>query len=118
VIQNATLSFIGIRFRAGLKAQGFTRHHLPFSSRFTVQWCWYAFIASLVIMITQGWNVFVKGGWDIQEFLSDYFGIVLCLFCFTFWKIKKKTKFVRVMDMDFVSRVEEFDKLEEYYKEQ
>jgi len=37
---------------------------------------------------------------------------------YTGWKIYHKTKIVRLQDIDFTSRVEEFDKLDEYYREQ
>ncbi|WOO78255.1 Proline-specific permease [Vanrija pseudolonga] len=117
LINNCTLSFMAIRFRTGLKVQGYPSNFLPWSTRFTVPWCYFSFTLSLLIMLTQGWTVFVKGGWNVQEFLSAYFGIALFAVLFTGWKIKHKTKMVKLKDMDFDSRVEEFDKLDEYYRE-
>jgi amino acid permease len=57
----------------------------------------------------------VQGGWDVQSFLTSYFGIGFVIVMFTFWKLYHKTRFVRLHEMDFVSRIAEFDKLEAYY---
>lgn len=53
---------MAIRFRTGLKVQGYPSNFLPWSTRFTVPWCYFSFTLSLLIMLTQGWTVFVKVG--------------------------------------------------------
>ena len=57
----------------------------------------------------------MKGNWSVEDFLTCYFGIGFVLVVAAFWKIYHRTRFVRLQEMDFVSRVEEFDELEEFY---
>ncbi|GFZ46995.1 hypothetical protein JCM24511_04221 [Saitozyma sp. JCM 24511] len=106
---------ITLRFRSGLKLQGFDRSHLPWSRPETVPYTWASLILLVLIVFTQGWLVFTKGNWDVQTFLTCYFGIGFVVVVYVFWKLYHKTSFVRRSEMDFTSRVEEFDALEEYY---
>lgn len=59
----------------------------------------------------------VQGGWNTQSFFTCYFGLFFFTICYVGWKIKTKAKFVRLEDMDFTSRMQEFEDLDNYYKE-
>lgn len=56
-----SLAVIILRFRAGLKKQGYNPHEfLPWSTRWTVPYARVSLGFLTVITLTQGWTVFVK----------------------------------------------------------
>ncbi|WVR07068.1 hypothetical protein IAU60_004107 [Kwoniella sp. DSM 27419] len=107
-----------LRFRAGLKAQGINRHDLPWTTKYTIPYSWFCLIMLSLIVLTQGWAVFTTGGWDIQEFLTCYFGIAFVFVAYFGWKFWHKTTIRRASTMDLKSFVPEFDKLDEMYRSQ
>lgn len=112
------MGIMGIRFRAGLKKQGFdAKTFLPWSTRYTVPWAYCSVFFLIIITIFQGWEIFTKGGWDLRSFFTCYFGLFFWVICFTGWKVIKKSKFVHLKDMDFTSRLQEFDDLDAFYRE-
>ncbi|BEI91173.1 uncharacterized protein CcaverHIS019_0312430 [Cutaneotrichosporon cavernicola] len=118
MINYAAMDILGIRFHAGLKKQGFnSKTFLPWRTRYTVPWAYCSVFFLVIITLFQGWEVFTKGGWDLRSFFTCYFGLAFFAICFIFWKIRYKTKAVRLEDMDFTSRLQEFDDLDAYYKE-
>ncbi|WVQ81984.1 hypothetical protein IAT38_004111 [Cryptococcus sp. DSM 104549] len=106
-----------IRFRTGLKAQGLSRSSLPWSTRYTVTYTWICLFWLVIIVLTQGWPVFVKGGWNVETFLTCYFGIGFVAVMYPAWKFWHKTKIVKAAEMDFTSFVPAYDRLDDEYRE-
>lgn len=55
-----------------------------------------------IIVVVQGYTVFLPGWWDIGTFFTYYTMIFACILLFVGWKLVKRTKFVRPEDADLV----------------
>jgi len=61
---------------------------------------WISLIFFSIIVIFNGWEVFTKGGWSTTNFIIAYIGIPIYFGLFFFWKIFKKTKWVKSSEAD------------------
>ncbi|KAK3180602.1 hypothetical protein K4F52_008068 [Lecanicillium sp. MT-2017a] len=89
-----------LNFKKALHAQGIDRRTLPFRSRFQPYAAYVALGFFLMIIIFNGWKVFTKGNWNVQSFITAYVCVPIYLSFFTFWKIFKRTKFVKAEEAD------------------
>ena len=55
-----------LRFYKALKAQGINRDTLVFKSRFQPYTAWFALIYFAIIIVFNGFAVFIKGNWDVS----------------------------------------------------
>ncbi|KIJ47993.1 hypothetical protein M422DRAFT_248140 [Sphaerobolus stellatus SS14] len=94
-----------LRFRRGLKAQGFGLEILPYKSPLMPYIGWWSLSWILVIIIFAKWDVFIKGRWDTGSFISTYLPIPFFVVMFVGYKFWKKTKVVSLKEMDLVSGV-------------
>ncbi|KAK0198659.1 amino acid permease [Armillaria mellea] len=98
-----------IRFYQGLKAQGYDRSKMPFAVRFQPFPAWYGMIASLIICFLSGWNVFLKGAWAQDTFVTNYFPLMLFPVLYLGAKFYYKVPYVKAKDMDFVTNIAEIE---------
>ncbi|KAF9454882.1 hypothetical protein P691DRAFT_799885 [Macrolepiota fuliginosa MF-IS2] len=98
-----------IRFYSGVKAQGIDRSTLPFASKLQPFAAWYALVFILLICITSGWKVFLRGGWATDVFVTNYLPLVLFPILYTGARIYFKRGPVKAQDMDFVSNLAEIE---------
>ncbi|KAK0465379.1 amino acid permease [Desarmillaria tabescens] len=98
-----------LRFYQGLKVQGYDRSKMPFAVRFQPFPAWYGMIASLVICFLSGWNVFLKGHWARDTFVTNYFPLMLFPVLYIAAKFYYKVPYVRARDMDFVTNIAEIE---------
>lgn len=89
-----------LRFRSALKAQGVNRNTLIFKSPFQPYAAWFALIFFAIIVLFNGFAVFTKGNWSIDGFLTAYIGIPIYLGLYLFWKLLKRTPFVKASRAD------------------
>nr|POE80842.1 putative proline-specific permease put4 [Quercus suber]POE80848.1 putative proline-specific permease put4 [Quercus suber] len=90
-----------LRFRAAMAAQGVDRKKdLVFRSRFQPYTAYAALAFFLIILIFNGFAVFTKGNWDTQGFVTAYIVIPIYFGFYLFWKIFKRTKFVKASEAD------------------
>ncbi|KKY18677.1 putative general amino acid permease [Phaeomoniella chlamydospora] len=103
-----------LRFHAGLRAQGrdLNSNPLPFKSRLTPYSNYFALLGVGLILLTNGYGVFINGYWSFQDFFTAYFTIVLYLVIYLGWKIIKKTKFVRATETDLATGLREVEEHE------
>ncbi|KAF2087483.1 amino acid permease [Saccharata proteae CBS 121410] len=92
-----------IRFHAALKAQGVDRNTLVFRSRFQPYTAYVTLAFFIVIVLFQGFAVFTTGSWSVDDFLTDYVGIPIFLALYIFWKVFKRTPFVKADEADIWS---------------
>lgn len=110
-----------IRFRAALAAQGVDRNTLIFKSRFQPYCAWAALVFFAIITIFNGFAVFTKnttdGGsnWNVQDFVTAYVVIPIYFAFYLFWKILKRTSFVKASEADIWSGKAALD--EEFWPE-
>lgn len=90
-----------------LKAQGYSRHDLPYSSWFGPYAAWFSLVMSVIFLFTGGFYNFIHGHFSIESFFTRYFIIPLALVLFTFWKLFKKTRYLRPTEVDLQSIFED-----------
>ncbi|KZT60249.1 putative general amino acid permease [Calocera cornea HHB12733] len=92
-----------IRFHAGLKAQGIDRRTLPYRGLFQPYLGWYVAVSTLVICFFSGWSVFLKGSWDV----TNYLPLALFPVLYIGAKFVMRKPIVRAAEMDFYSGIDE-----------
>ncbi|CZR55828.1 related to amino acid transporters [Phialocephala subalpina] len=80
-------------FYASIQAKGIDRNALPYT--FQPYTSYFAMAGTTVILLLQGYDLFVAEGWSIEYFFLDYTMIGFFILCFVFWKVVKRTKYVR-----------------------
>jgi amino acid transporter len=85
------------------------------------------FISFSVVLLFNGFTVFLRGNWNPSSFVASYIGkpisseygwpsdttgLPVFFFSWLGWKLVKKTKFVRLADIDFVTGMRELDAME------
>jgi amino acid transporter len=94
-----------IQFRKALAAQNVDRSTLIFRSKFQPYTAYGALIFFVVIVLFNGFAVFThnkdgSSNWSIQDFVTAYVVIPIYLAFFLFWKIFKRTSFVKPAEAD------------------
>lgn len=92
-----------ICLQRALKAQGYTRDDLPYKMPFAHIGAYVSLFFLLLLLLTGGYQNFLKGNFDASSFVSSYFVIPLYIVLFLFWKLFKKTKLKRPEDVDLKS---------------
>jgi len=63
-------------FRRAFKAQGLSRDALPYKSRWQPFLAWYGFVGCILVMLLNGFYLFINGSWDTKSFIFCYFTYV------------------------------------------
>ncbi|KAH6607032.1 aat family amino acid transporter [Trichoderma cornu-damae] len=92
-----------LRFRAAVARQGKT-HLLPFKNWTYPVGPWIAVLLNSFLVLIQGWSCF-SPSFDGVSFVSFYIELPVMLVMYLGWKIFKRTKFVRLEDMDLETDV-------------
>ncbi|KAJ7445221.1 amino acid permease/ SLC12A domain-containing protein [Mycena galericulata] len=99
------ISLTYIRFYHGLKAQGIDRTKFIYWNRYQPYPAYWAFAWSVVIVLFNGWPVFIKGEWNVSDFIIAYINIPIFVCLYAVYKIVRKSKAVTPSKMDFHSNV-------------
>lgn len=91
-----------IFFHRALKQQNYDRDTLPYKGFFQPYSAWIGLIWMVAIELFYGYEVFLKGNWDIGSFFSSYAMALVAVCTFSGWKIFKRTKFVNPAEADLV----------------
>lgn len=108
----AAVSYTYICFYRGLKHNGIDRDTLPFKSPMQPFLAYFSIVFCLVIAFFNGFDCFFPGRFSAKSFIPPYINIPIFLTLFFGYKIIKRTKFVKVEDMDLWSGKAEIDRLE------
>ncbi|KAL9129419.1 MAG: hypothetical protein Q9217_002124 [Psora testacea] len=97
-----SVSVAYIRFHAALKAQGIDRDTLIFKSPFQPYTAYFSLIFFALITLFNGFYVFPSStkGFDTNSFITAYIGVPIYFSLFLFWKIFKRTKFIKAYEAD------------------
>ncbi|UNI18314.1 hypothetical protein JDV02_004588 [Purpureocillium takamizusanense] len=109
------LAYLG--FYRGLNARGIDRDTLRMKTPGQPYLAGCTLIFFLIVIILNGFQVFIGGQWDVAEFLAAYINIPIFVGLYGFWKVFKRTKFVKPADMDIFSGKDEIDALEELWED-
>lgn len=101
-----------LRFYYGLKKQGLTREGFPYRAPFQPWLSFYGFFFFTVIILVNGFQVFMQGNWNVSTFFAAYITLPIFAICWAGWKIVKKTKVVKLADIDFDTGRRELDEME------
>jgi AAT family amino acid transporter len=99
------IGIASLRFRAALAKQGKT-HLLPFKNYTYPYGPWFSVILNSVLVLVQGWSCF-SPAFDGVSFVSFYIELPIMLLMFVGWKLWKKTKLVKLDEMDLETDVYE-----------
>lgn len=95
------IGFASLRFRAGIKAQGL-EHLLPFKNWTYPYGPIFSVVLNSVLVLVQGWSCF-SPKFQAVDFVSFYIEIPIMIVMFIAWKLVKRTKFVKLEEMDLVT---------------
>lgn len=95
-----TIALSYIRFRAAIIAQGIGVENLPFRNPLQPYAAYFGLVYFGVVALGNGFKVFTEGNWSTSDFVASYVGLPIYLGFFTFWKILKRTNFVRARYAD------------------
>lgn len=95
------IGFASLRFRSGLRAQGM-EHLLPFKNWTYPYGPIFSVVLNSVLVLVQGWSCF-SPSFQAVDFVSFYIELPVMLVMFVAWKVIKKTKWVRLEEMDLVT---------------
>ncbi|KAF4977906.1 hypothetical protein FZEAL_5611 [Fusarium zealandicum] len=93
-----SIGITSIRFRSALAVQGKT-HLLPFRNWTYPYGPWFCVILNSFLVLVQGWSCF-SPKFDGVSFVSFYVELPIMLIMYLGWKFVKKTKTVRLEEMD------------------
>ncbi|KAL3427118.1 amino acid permease [Phlyctema vagabunda] len=110
-----------IQFHKALLAQGVDRNTLVFKSRFQPYTAWGSLSYFVIIIVFNGFDVFVgknHSHWDVTNFFTAYIGIPIFFVLYAFWKVYKRTPWIKSADADITSGKAVLDALESKWPEQ
>ncbi|KIJ46313.1 hypothetical protein M422DRAFT_165399, partial [Sphaerobolus stellatus SS14] len=99
-----------LRFSAGLKAQGIDRRSLPYRAPFQPYVAWYGMIAPIIICLFSGFQVFIKGSWATDVFVTNYLPLALFpIMYFVSRLFHYRRPMIKPKEMDFYTGLEEIE---------
>jgi len=101
-----------LRFYYGLKKQGLSRDDFPYKAPLQPYLSYYGFISFTIIIIVNGFTVFLRGNFTASNFVAAYITLPIFFVCWLGWKLVKRTKMVPLAEIDFMSGRRELDEME------
>jgi yeast amino acid transporter len=105
-----------LRFYAGLKHNGIPRSSLPWAAPLQPYLAWFCICFCVTVAFFNGFDCFFPGRFSAKTFLPPYIDIPIFASLFLGYKLVKRTRFVRVHEMDLWSGKAEIDALEETWE--
>jgi len=96
-----------IRFNKGFRAQGLDRSSLPYASKLNPYAAYYGAFSTLFICFFSGWNVFLKGKWENEAFVTNYLPLALFPILYFVGRYSSKEPVKNVQEMDFITGLKE-----------
>ncbi|KAH0279542.1 AAT family amino acid transporter, partial [Aureobasidium melanogenum] len=81
-----------IRFRRAQKAQGVTDEQRPWFRKHQYYYSYASAFLYGIIVLTNGFEVFIHGHWSISNFILAYFALALFVVALGGWKLIKRTR--------------------------
>lgn len=106
-----SINWAYIGFYRACKAQGIDRNTLPFKSPFQPFLGWIALVFFSLIIFFNGFDS-IAGGFSYQNFITDYIGVPIYFALLLFWKVFKRTHFVKPAEADLYTGKAALDAIE------
>ena len=100
-----TISFSFIRFKQGCDAQGIDRSKFHYWNRFQPWYAYWCIFWCVVVILFNGWEVFVANGWNASDFVVDYINIPLFALLVGGYWIIRRPRHLKPSELDFVSNI-------------
>ncbi|WVQ72226.1 hypothetical protein IAR50_001775 [Cryptococcus sp. DSM 104548] len=106
-----------VAFMRGMKAQGIPRDTLPYKSPFQPYFTYLSLFLTCLVCFFKGFDSFMP--WDYKTFITNYIGIPVYVIGYCSYKLIRKTKAVKMYEMDLTTGARgEFDDIEEEDEEE
>ena len=105
-----------LKFYSALKAQGIDRNTLVFKSAFQPYLAWISLAFFTIIILFNGFYVFSP--FNITDFATAYVGIPIYFLLYAFWKIFKRTKWIKSSEADIFTGKAALDAADGHWPEQ
>lgn len=102
-----------LKFYYGLKRQGLSRDELPYKAPFQPYASWFGFVFVIIVVLFNGFTVFLQGNWNISTFFAAYITLPIFAVSYIAWKYIHKTKWVSLDEMDFTTGRRELDEIDQ-----
>ncbi|KAH6655839.1 amino acid permease [Truncatella angustata] len=90
-----------LRFHAGLKVQGYSRHDLPYRGPGQPYVSWATLLMVFLVVFFAGFDVFVKGNFTASGFITVYLNVFIFAALYIFFKLSLRSKIIPLREMDF-----------------
>ncbi|KAI4290547.1 MAG: hypothetical protein L6R35_000160 [Caloplaca aegaea] len=115
LINFAVITFTYTRFKKAWEAQGHSRDDLPYKGWYQPFLAWYAFCGCIVMILMNGFTVFIRGNWQITNFFFCYTMVGVFPILYFGWKILKGTKIIKLTEVDLRKDVAEIEEYTQNY---
>ncbi|OQO14912.1 hypothetical protein B0A48_00294 [Cryoendolithus antarcticus] len=98
-------AFIGVthvRFRNAWVLQGNSVSNLPYKAVLYPYGTYFVVGLNIFLVVISGYGTFI-GGFDVVNFVFNYIVLVIFVVLYVFWKVVKKTKWVKLVEIDLQS---------------
>ncbi|CAJ0554907.1 Ff.00g134200.m01.CDS01 [Fusarium sp. VM40] len=90
-----------LRFYAGLTKQGYSRTELPYKSPLQPYVSWATLIMVCLVILFSGFDIFIKGNFTAEGFITCYVNIAIFTVLYLFFKFRLKSKVIPYLEMPF-----------------
>ncbi|KAF2208322.1 hypothetical protein CERZMDRAFT_101391 [Cercospora zeae-maydis SCOH1-5] len=101
-----------LRFHAGLRSNGISRNDLPWRSPLQPFLAWFGICFCGIVAFFNGYDAFFPGRFSARSFVPPYINIPIFFSLFVGYKVIKRTKVVKLGEMDLWSGKAEIDAME------
>lgn len=109
--------FLHIRFMQALKAQGIDRKtELVYRSPFQPYGSYISLVICIFIILIKNFTVFLGHDFPYKTFITGYIILPVFLIMFATWKLLKKTRFLRLDEIDLFTYRDVIDAEEEKFR--
>lgn len=114
-----SISFAYIKFHSALRAQGISRDTLVFKSRFQPYSAWFSLCFFAMITFFNGFYTFPSKTktFDHNDFITAYVGIPIYGGLYLFWKVFKRTRWVKPEEADIQTGKAALDAADSHWPE-
>jgi yeast amino acid transporter len=111
LINFCVITFTFIRFKKACEAQGISRDSLPYKGPFQPYAAWMSLCCCFTMTIVGGYSIFIDDNFTVPDFLFQYMMVGIFPAIFVIWKLLKRTRWLRPVEVDLTTGVWE---VEEY----
>lgn len=106
------MSITYLCWRRACRAQGVDRDSLPYKSRWLPYGTYFALPAAIIVTLTNGYDVFLNGGWDTATFIFAYASPFWFIFVFILRKAVRRVPLVKAHEAQLWVGLEEIEEHE------